>query len=181
MKWAGLAKFGDAMTASNYWTVGIACVALIVSIVNFRRTERRDKRDLFLKVHQGLISADASEGRFLLFQHVTDVESVSRLDATTFQKINRALAWFDVLGLYLARGYLDAHVVMDLWAEPVNAAWTSAKPFIAFRKERTGWEPWRYFASLNLAAEQALASRQVTMPMPGPLGLNPEPGASPTA
>ena len=145
------------MTATVSITLSVA--ALAFSFFVFFDGRRRDRRDLFLKMHQLMISDDIAKGRYILFEKVTDEESVKRLSGDEYRDINRALATYNALGLYVENKYLRERDVMDMWARPIYRAWHIAQPFIAYREQFQGYRPWGYFATLAQKAEHELSRR----------------------
>ncbi len=137
----------------------ISVAALAFSFFVFFDGRRRDKRDMFLKMHQLMISDDIAKGRYILFEKVTDEESVERLSDDEYRDINRALATFNALGLYVENKYLREGDVMDMWAIPIYRVWHIAQPFIAHREQFQGYRPWKYFAILAQKAEHELSRR----------------------
>jgi len=67
---------------------------------------RRYKRDVFLKIHELMISEDQYRGRQLLLSHTFDEVSIEKLSLEDRAMISRAMAMYDTLGMYLRRGYL---------------------------------------------------------------------------
>src|SRR4051812_42018121 len=95
--------------------------ALGISIFVLFETRRRDRRDLLLRIHEQLIGDDPQRGRHLLFQ--LGDRPVQELPDDDFRCINRALARYDVLGMYMEQGHVRKGDVMRLWAEPAFLAW----------------------------------------------------------
>jgi hypothetical protein len=137
-------------------SIVISVLALSFSFFVFFDSRRRDQRDLFLKMHELLISDDVLRSRYVLFQTVIDKESVERLTDSEWRDVNRALATLNALGLYLANGYVKERDVMDIWARPICRVWKAAQPVIDYRERLQGYEPWRYFALLAERAQQYL-------------------------
>ena len=137
--------------------------ALGFSIYVFFDNRKRDQRNVFLKVHERLLSDDLQRGRYLLFEKVSDEASVARLREDEYRDINRALATYEALGLYLKNGYVIKRDVMDLWAEAIYRAWHAAQPFIAHREHNHGYRPWPHFEALARASQDDLTHRGITM------------------
>jgi hypothetical protein len=79
----------------------LSLVALAFSIYVFLDSHKRDQRDVFIKIHELLISDDIQRGRYLLFEKVVDEESVRRLTDEEYRDVNRAIASYNLLGIYL--------------------------------------------------------------------------------
>lgn len=140
-------------------SVAISVLALGFSFFVFVDSRQRDRRDIFLQMHQLLIGDDLQRGRYVLYQKVTDEDSVERLTDYEWRDINRALATYNALGLYLANGYVRERDVMDIWAPSICRAWKAAQPYIAYREQLQGYRPWKYFAFLAEKAQQEMARR----------------------
>jgi hypothetical protein len=142
-------------------SIFISVAALVFSFLVFFDSRRKDKRDLFLKMHQLMISDDIARGRYLLFEKVADGDSVEQLTDGEYRDINRALATYNAMGLYVKNKYVRERDVMDLWANPIYRAWHTAQPFIAHRTQFQGYRPWRYFDILALKAERELSRKDI--------------------
>lgn len=140
-------------------SVVISVTALTFSFFVFIESRQKDKRDVFLKMHQLMLSDEMAKGRYTLFNKVTDEESVDRLSDDEYRDINRALATYNALGLYVENKYVRERDVMDLWARALYRAWHTAAPFIAHRTRSQGYMPWQYFEILAHKAESELSRR----------------------
>ena len=72
------------LTATVSITLSVA--ALAFSFFVFFDGRRRDRRDLFLKMHQLMISDDIAKGRYILFE-----KSQTRSRSNGFQAMNIAI------------------------------------------------------------------------------------------
>lgn len=146
-----------------YVSVALSIIAVGFSAYVFVDSRRRDRRDIFLKIHELLISDDLQRGRYLLFEKIVDEASVERLSAQEYRDINRAIGTYTTLGLYLKNGYVNERDVMALWAMPIHRAWHSAQPFIAHRQRSQGAHPWTYFELLAQKAEEELTRQGIAL------------------
>ena len=144
-------------------SVIISVTALAFSFFVFADNRRREKRDMFLHMHQLMISDEVAKGRYILFEKVKDKESVERLADDEYRDVNRALATYNALGLYVENKYLRERDVMGIWAVPIYRAWHTAQPFVAHRAEFQGYVPWAYFEILARRAERDLSRRGITI------------------
>ena len=144
----------------------ISVVALSLSIYVLVDTRRRDRRDLLLKLHEQLNAQDRSIGRRLLYQLAS--EPVESWPEDQFDRVNNALAYFDVIGMYAELGYVRKDDVLRLWAEPAFRAWKAAQPFLDHRARQSGSRPWPYFARLAQSAEAYLRQRRSPLVDPNP-------------
>jgi hypothetical protein len=82
----------------------ISVVALGVSLFILVDSRRLDRRDLLLKLHEQLIAPDRQTGRRLLYQLACQPVESWRDDQ--FDLVNGALAYFDVIAMYVDRRLL---------------------------------------------------------------------------
>jgi hypothetical protein len=135
-------------------SLAISLLALALSSLAFFDTRRRHKRDLFIQIHEVMISADQTHGRQLLLSRSTDDERIDDLEPDERANISRALAMYDTLGLYTKRGYLIEEDVFDMWGFPIRRAWRAAQPFVARREEAAqGSSAYPFFRYLAQRAE----------------------------
>lgn len=126
----------------------VSCIALGFSVFAFLEGRARHKRDLFLKIHELLISEDQYQGRQLLLMGGFDDVSIEGLPIDKRANISRAIGAYDTLGLYLRRGYLIKEDVMSMWGDPACRAWDAARPFVARRERRSRLPAYPHFKYL---------------------------------
>jgi len=134
----------------------VATIALVASLYALVETRKKDRRDSFLKLHEQLIGDDAQRGRALLMKLGP---SPNRLSEEDFRCIKRALARYDLLGMYVARGYVRLDDALTLWAEPLYFALRASPNFIAYTEKTDGYRPWGGFLELATQAEKQLRLR----------------------
>jgi hypothetical protein len=108
-----------------------------------------DTKDVFLNIHEHMISEDQYQGRQLLLSQTFDEVSIENLALSDRANISRAIAMYDTLGLYLRRGYLIEDDVIEMWGNAAYRAWCKAQPFVERRTKRTGlpaYPNFRYLA-----------------------------------
>jgi hypothetical protein len=138
-------------------SIALSVIALIFSIYVFINNRTRDRRDILMKMHDLLISDDLQRGRYLLFDKVVDEDSVDRLSDQDYRDINRAIAAFNLLGIYVKNGYVREQDVMDAWGRSIYRSWITAQPFLSHREKRHGYPVAVYFGSLAKRASEVLA------------------------
>ena len=119
-------------------SIVLSAIAVAFSIFVFVEGRRRYKRDIFLNIHEHLISEDQYRRRQLLLSHSFDEVSIEKLSLSDRANISRAMAMYDTLGLYLRRGYLIEDDVIEMWGNAAYRAWRKAQPFVERRARRTG-------------------------------------------
>jgi len=134
-------------------SVVISLLALALSGWVFIDSRRRHRRDLFLRIHEQMISEDQHRGRQLLLAGNHDRNSIEELPREVRANVSRALAMYDTLGLYTRRGYLVEQDVFDMWGFPAMRAWAAAQPFVEPRQEAAGGRAYPYFKYLAARAE----------------------------
>lgn len=138
------------------FSIVLSVIALGLSIYVFTDNRYRDRRDIYLKIHDYLASDDIQRGRYLLFEKITDEHSIDRLSDQEYRDISRALTAYNSVGLYVKSRYVSEKDVMALWAMPIYRSWRAAQPFIAHREGSHGPHPWAYFEFLANQAEKNL-------------------------
>jgi hypothetical protein len=142
---------------NNAIGITISAVALAMSLFTFFYTRRRDRRDVFLRLHEQLIADDAQRGRFLLLA----VEGpLSAMPDEDFRCIKRALARYDLLGLYVKKRQVRRADAMALWAEPLFFALKAAPDILTYTEQKDGYRPWRFFVWIAHQAEKHLYSHK---------------------
>ena len=153
---AGASARPDPNVGFKDWvTVFFAIAALLASLGALYFNWRKAKQDTFLNIHQQLIALDIQEGRRILFQKITSPEAASQLlidDPDDYQKVNRALAMYDVLGLYVKRRYVFKSWVLEEWGANLSKAREPGRHFINHRKANGVPSLWGNFDKLSLEA-----------------------------
>jgi hypothetical protein len=143
-------------TSSGDMTVAISAAALAVSLSSFLATfltaRRRDKRDLLLRLHDRLTTADQQRGGRLVYVMSEDGKRVQDLSGDEYELINNALASLSTLGIYYQRRYVPRKALMELWAETVLRLMRSAEPFLAHRDAIRRGSVW---PELQMLAEES--------------------------
>ena len=135
-------------------SIVLSAIAIAFSIFAFAEGRQRYKRDVFLKIHELMISEDQYRGRQLLLSHDFDDVSIEKLTLEDRANISRAIATYDTLGLYLRRGYLIEKDVIEMWGTAACRAWRKAQPFVERRAKTTGLPAYPNFQYLaGLAAD----------------------------
>jgi hypothetical protein len=130
----------------------VSVIALGFSIFVFAENRRRDRRDMFLRIHELLYSDDLQRGRNTLFRKVTDETSVEQLDDQEYRDVIRVLGAYNALGLYIRRKYVNERDVLNTWSESSYRTWSRAQPVRDYRERNEGYRPWN---NLDLLAQKA--------------------------
>ena len=135
------------------FSIILSTIAVAFSIFVFMEGCRRYKRDVFLKIHELMISEDQYRGRQLLLSHTFDDVSIEKLSLKDRANISRAMAMYDTLGMYLRHGYLIERDVIEMWGNPAYRAWRKAQPFVERRARISGLPAYPNFGYLAGLAE----------------------------
>ena len=119
-------------------TVAIAIAALAVSVSTFLTNRWRDRRDLLLRVHERLTTADQQRGRRLIYSKIARGIRPDDLDEDERAAINNALVTLDAIAIYYRRRYIRREDFLELWAVTVVRLVRAAEPFIAHRDALMG-------------------------------------------
>ncbi|MFF2495952.1 hypothetical protein [Agromyces sp. NPDC058064] len=128
----------------------ISIAAFAFSLLSYALQRAKDRRDLFLNLHQTLIEPELQEGRRRL--HVLDESRLGTIqdeDLDGYQQINRSLAMFDVFAMYVNRRYISEELALEEWGDVLARTWTKAEPFIEARYARSGHRPWPHLRALG--------------------------------
>ncbi|MGW1784117.1 hypothetical protein ACWCQQ_34175 [Streptomyces sp. NPDC002143] len=138
----------------------ISIVALLVSGLAVLYATRTDKRDVFLRLHETLISPELQRGRKVLFDLYRRQGAVEDLGPLDYELANRALAALDVAGYYCEKKYVDEEDFLELWAPALGRLKYAAAPFVEHRDGMfPGMPVWpRYKRLANRAEARLIAS-----------------------
>ena len=162
-------------------SIVVSIAAVAISLISLFVSRRKDRRDVFLKLHEMLISPDLQNGRRVLFQLHGRAGRIDDLSPEDYAAANRALAAFDVAGLYCHKKYVSQDEVIELWAASLTRMKYAARSFLDHRDAFwPGVPTWPYFRRLADHAEERLRSQGVditrfTAPTPPPPSSSPGP------
>ncbi len=139
----------------------LSCTAMVLSLYAFIHSRRKDKRDLFLRMHEQLVSPDKQRGRRLIYDMAATGRSVDDLTADEYEAINNALAYLDVLGVYYNNRYIRREDVMEMWALPIVRLMQAARPFLEHRDENQGTPVWPRLRNLAEDAQRYLRHNDI--------------------
>ncbi|QBJ92227.1 hypothetical protein D0Z67_19310 [Streptomyces seoulensis] len=163
-------------------SVVISVAAVVISVLSLYVARLKDRRDALLKLHESLITPELQHGRRAVFLMQERGVGVEELSGEEYAVINRALAAFDVVGLYCHKGYVNEKDVLELWAVPLVRLKYAGAVFLAYRDGQTAGLPiWPRFRSLADRAEAYLRARGVDVaPLTGPVPGVPESRTEPS-
>jgi hypothetical protein len=148
--------------------IGIAAAALVVSLSTFFVSRWRDRRDLFLRIHERLASVDQQQGRRLIHQLLReDQKAISDLDPQQYSLINHTLSNLNVACFYYCRGYVRRDDMLDIWGLALVRTCDAAQPFLTYREsENEGVQPWPELTAFVHDAREHLSSRERPFAIP---------------
>lgn len=168
--WTGAAEVEDSLAA-----IAVSVLAVTISLFSLLANRRKDRRDVFLKLHEQLISPELQNGRRVLFDLYARSGQVQDLSREDYTSANRALAMFDIAGLYCHKKYVSEAEILELWAAPLVRMKYAAEPFMRHRDAFSPGVPvWPHYRRLADHAEELLRGQgvdivQFTAPTPAPV------------
>lgn len=147
-------------------SLAISFAALAFSFAIFLHGRWRDKRDLFLKLHEQLVAAELQKGRRLLYEMAAQQRDMADLSDDEYLTINHTLAAFNVLGIYYQRRYVSRKDVLTLWALPLVRTFAAAQPFLEHRDAHQGVPVWPQFRSLYNDAHGYIRRQGISIRLP---------------
>lgn len=132
----------------------------------FTDSSKRDRRNIFLSIHQQLLSDQLQKGRYILFRKVTDETSIEQLTGEEYRDINAALSFYNTLGFYVKNDYVKERDVMELWDMSIWRAWVAAQPFMTHRQKNVGYHILNNFELLAGKAQKELIRKGVVSAQP---------------
>jgi hypothetical protein len=136
------------------WFAGASAIAaftaLGIALYNLRQGKKRDRRDLFISIHQALLDPEVVRGRQYLYaiKNRNDAASAA-LSTDKSGPIYRALAMFDLMGLYAESKWIDEKTVAREWRYSIVNTHPAAKAWIAERyRDRPQWHSWEHYQAL---------------------------------
>ena len=147
---------GTGMELKDWSNIWLGALAFLFSLLAFFYNRHSTKLNAFLALHEKMIARDVQEGRRLLFTRCTSVEDVEKLKQECdegFQKVNRALGLYDVLGMYVSRKYVYESAVLEEWGRTLVKARNPARCFMDYREKE-----WDHFLVLSEKAAKREAA-----------------------
>jgi hypothetical protein len=141
--WHWLTHYKDLIT------LAISITAMSLTTYTVIQTRRQRRADTFIRLHELLIQPDVQRGRRLLFE-AAEGKPMPASGTVEWDEINRSLALYDTLGLYVAHHFVDRETTLDVWHHSLRAIREPAEHFIAQRQSR--WRPWPHLSRLFEAA-----------------------------
>ena len=139
----------------------LALCALALGIVNFRRAQTLDKRDLFLRLHETLVEPEAVAGRRALYSIKTSKDAeLACMNEKTSSQIYRALAMFDVLALYVESHWVDEKTALKEWSNSLTRSREPAALWLEQRYMDVQWHSWPHYQALATKAARIEAGRK---------------------
>ncbi|MEU5341445.1 hypothetical protein AB0H18_11525 [Streptomyces sp. NPDC020766] len=143
-------------------SITISTIAVILSLISLFVSRRKDQRDVFLKLHELLISPDLQNGRRVLFELHARAGRIEDLSEPDYASANRALSALDAAGLYCHKKYVSEKEILDLWAPSLTRMKYASRSFLEHRDAFSpGIPTWPYYRRLADNAEDHLRSRGI--------------------
>jgi hypothetical protein len=123
-------------------SVAISAAAFAVSLSTLHINRRRDKRDLFLRVHERLAAVEQQRGRKFLYEMREQRRSVAEVTTEEREVIDHALSMLNVACFYFVRRYISRKDLKRQWALSIVRTVNAAEPYIAYRDAQRGTQTW---------------------------------------
>jgi hypothetical protein len=158
-------------------SVALAAAAFAVSLSTFVINRRRDRRDLFLRLYERLVSVDQQRGRWLIHERLGRQHKRVQDLGDDYEAINNALAMLNIGCYYYLHRYISRKDWLEIWSVPIVRAINAAEPFLVHRNALVGgaraWPEMRQFAAdarrylQRQGREAELSDHSVTESLPG--------------
>lgn len=148
-------------------SLGIAFLAVLVSVFSTQYMARsakvQSRQENYVRLHEQLVSPDASSGRRLLFQAHTALTETEAPAETAFfplpsddvwDRVNYSLALYDTLGGYIHRKLVDKDVVLEAWHHPLQNISPAVNAFMEHRRNLGIDQPWAHLLTLLESARE---------------------------
>ncbi|MFJ5802699.1 hypothetical protein [Streptomyces decoyicus] len=132
-------------------------------------SDKANRRDLFLALHERLSHRDQQRGRTILREMVSstgDAKEMRGRDRDSYDLMMSSIAMLDILGLYVEKDYIDKDVVFDEWGWLYARAFEHGQHVLNERAmyDESRKSPWPHFRALG---EEAISKHPATPSQPG--------------
>ncbi|WP_437055836.1 hypothetical protein [Streptomyces sp. enrichment culture] len=119
-----------------------------------QETEKLNKRDLFLALHEKLCTPDQLWGRRVIREKINNLADAKQLRESGHadgQAAAGAVAMLDMLSLYVEKGFIERDLVLEEWGHVLADLDDNAAIFV---KDRTmnNRRPWVHFQDFSADA-----------------------------
>jgi hypothetical protein len=147
-----IVSIASALGAIGSWVV--AQKAFRFSDNARQETEKLNKRDLFLALHEKLCTPDQLWGRRVIREKINKLEDAEHLRASGHadgQAAAGAVAMLDMLSLYVEKGFVEKDLVLEEWGHVVADLDDNAAIFVKNRTTNNR-RPWIHFKDFSAEA-----------------------------
>lgn len=134
--------------ALQFITAGIAASAFALALRTYKFNDLKSKTDLFTSFHEKLIEAEAQRGRSILAVKLKEPEDVGSLSSADFVCVNRALALYETLAMYMIKGNLREEDVLETWGLALYRRRNEIRWFMEYRDATHQYVSWPYLKNL---------------------------------
>jgi hypothetical protein len=150
----------------DFLSLCIATLAVGLSFWTVLINRRQKRQETFLKIHEILTSADLQHGRKLLYESAR-MGTFPDDGSDEFLLVNRALAVYDAVGMYIRRRIVSKDWILDSWHHSLQDIRPAAEAFVRHRqKKHHMWKPWPDLEVLLESAEGYQTKRTCCWPSP---------------
>lgn len=129
----------------------LAVMGLALGLFTVWLSVHQARINAYTRMHETLISPDASGGRRKLFM-AYEVNNLPEPGDEDWGAIDRSMATYDTLGVYVKRRIVPKKLVMSAWFHPLSNIAEPARAWVEHRKAHGVKNPW---PSLGWLLDQA--------------------------
>ncbi|MGH3459337.1 hypothetical protein [Aeromicrobium sp.] len=131
----------------------LAVMGLALGLFTVGLSVHQARINAYTRMHETLISPDAATGRRLLFL-AYQANAFPTPDDEAWDAINRSLATYDTLGVYVQRRIVNEGLVLKAWFHPLSAIAEPARAWVEHRGAHGVQNPWPSLTWLLERAER---------------------------
>jgi hypothetical protein len=125
--------------------------AVAIAVRNYTDAKARDRRDLFLTVHERLLEPEMVAARRVLYK-LSSEAGVRGLREEDTTRVYRLLAMYDLVGLYVESNWISKKTVLEEWSFSLCQSHEPGRRFIKVRQAMVGGPGWPHYRRLAEAA-----------------------------
>lgn len=131
----------------------IAVLGLMVSLITVLFSVRHSRLEAYTRMHELLVSPEVARGRRILFQ-THAAHALPKPNEEGWDEINRSMAMYDTLGVYVRRHIVSERLVLGSWFHALCAIHDAADAWLAHRHATGHRNPWPSLTYLLDRAER---------------------------
>jgi hypothetical protein len=121
--------------------IGIAVVAVILSVVTVLIQRRQQREHAFQQIHEILMTPEHQHGRWLMWT-IAESGRLPDQGSPDYYLINRTLGMLDLLAQYAREGVVPRRWVLERWHHPLQQMAVAVRLLVDERVAVARWRPW---------------------------------------